>query len=108
MEFLTRLTITVPADTSDATVEVMTKAEAARTAELAAQGQLLRLWRPPLQPGERRTLGLFRADDEEHLRAIIATLPMHIWMTVGVTPLAPHPNDPAAQRVTEPSAGARR
>ena len=95
MEFLTNVTIDVPDGTADATVEKTKKAEAARAAELAAQGHLLRLWRPPLKPGEWRTLALFRADNDQQLRDIIATLPLHIWMTVEVTPLTAHPSDPA-------------
>ena len=108
MEFLTNVTINVPEGILDATVEKMKKAEAARGAELAAQGYLLRLWRPPLRPGEWRTLGLFRADNEQELKDIIATLPLHMWMTVEVTPLTAHPNDPSAQQATEVSAGGRR
>ena len=56
MEFLTNVTIDVPDGTPGATVEKTKKAEAARAAELAAQGHLLRLWRPPLKPGEWRTV----------------------------------------------------
>jgi muconolactone delta-isomerase len=40
--------------------------------ELAAQGHLLRLWRPPLQPGEWRTLGLFAAGDDGQLEKVLA------------------------------------
>ena len=35
--------------------------EAAHSRELVVQGHLLRLWRPPLRPGEWRSLGLFAA-----------------------------------------------
>ena len=62
--------------------------------ELAEQGQLLRLWKPPAEPGVWRTWGLFRAADEAELQSILASMPLHKWMTVGVTPLTPHPNDP--------------
>jgi muconolactone D-isomerase len=103
MEFLTNVTIDVPDGTPDATVEKTKKAEAARAAELAAQGHLLRLWRPPLRPGEWRTLALFRADNDQQLKDIIATLPLHIWMTLEVTPLSAHPNDPATQQTTQPA-----
>jgi muconolactone D-isomerase len=41
-----------------------------------------------------RTWGLFRAADEAELRSVLASMPLHKWMTVGVTPLTPHPNDP--------------
>ena len=63
MEYLVTMTTHVPDGTSEAAVQDMRTREAARSRELAAQGQLLRLWRPPLQPGEWRTLGLFAAVD---------------------------------------------
>ena len=55
---------------------------------------LLRLWRPPLQPGEWRTLGLFAAADGDRLEEVLASMPLRVWRTDEVTPLSPHPNDP--------------
>jgi muconolactone D-isomerase len=49
-------------------------------------------------PGEWRTLGLFSADNEQQLQGILTSLPLHVWMTVTVTPLTPHPNDPACKK----------
>jgi muconolactone D-isomerase len=69
--------------------------EAARSRELAAQGRLLRLWRPPLQPGEWRTLGLFAAVDGAQLETVLDSMPLRVWRTDEVTPLSPHPSDPA-------------
>ena len=63
---------------------------------LAAQGHLLRLWRPPLQPGEWRSLGLFAADDADELETVLASMPLRVWRSDEVTPLSPHPSDPAA------------
>lgn len=97
MEFLTEMVTTVPEGTSEETVEDTRRREAVRAAELAGQGHLLRLWRPPARDGEWRTLGLWAAADEEELRKVLASLPLHVWMTVGVTPLTPHPNDPAGR-----------
>ena len=94
MEFLADMVTQVPEGTSESEVDDTKEREAIRAAELAAQGHLLRLWRPPLQVGEWRTLGLWRADDGKQLQDILATLPLHAWMTVEVTPLVPHPNDP--------------
>ena len=65
-----------------------------RAAELANAGHLVRLWRPPLGPGEWRSIGLFQAADETELRQVLDSLPLHIWMKVTITPLTPHPNDP--------------
>jgi muconolactone D-isomerase len=53
------------------------------------------LWRPPLQPGEWRSLGLFDAGDPGQLPQTLASMPLKIWRTYQVTPLAPHPSDRA-------------
>ena len=95
MEYLVTMTTHVPYGTPDEAVEDVRAREAARSRELAAQGYLLRLWRPPLQPGEWRSLGLFAADDGEQLEEVLASMPLRIWRTDEVTPLSPHPNDPA-------------
>jgi muconolactone D-isomerase len=97
MEFLVDMVTTVPPGTPDDAVAEIRTREAARSRELAAQGSLLRLWRPPLQPGEWRTWGLFQAGDAEQLREVLQSMPLHVWRKDTVTPLSPHPNDPAAQ-----------
>ena len=94
MEFLVDMVTTVPPGTSDEAVADMRKREGVRAAELAAQGSLLRLWRPPLAPGEWRTWGLFRADDGDALETVLASMPLRLWRRDTVTPLAPHPSDP--------------
>jgi len=94
MEYLTDMVTTVPEGTSPAKVDELRLAEAVRAAELAKSGHLIRLWRPPLGPGEWRSIGLFRAADEVELRQVLDSLPLHIWMKVSVTPLNSHPNDP--------------
>lgn len=94
MEYLLTMTTRVPAGTSEAAVAAIRAKEATRSGELAAQGHLLRLWRPPVQPGEWRTLGLFVADDGDALEVDLASMPLRVWRTDEVTPLAPHPNDP--------------
>jgi muconolactone D-isomerase len=98
VEFLTTMTTTVPEGTPEAEVEAIKKREAAHSRELGDQGHLLRLWRPPLEPGEWKSLGLWSADDQPQLQEILATMPLHIWMTVEVTPLTPHPNDPGSTK----------
>jgi len=94
MEYLTDLITTVPDGTSQAKVDELRVAEAARAAELTKTGHLIRLWRPPLNPGEWRSIGLFRAADKAELNEILESLPLHIWMKITITPLTPHPNDP--------------
>jgi muconolactone delta-isomerase len=94
MEYLVTMTTHVPEGTPDQAVADVRAREAAHSRELAADGHLLRLWRPPLLPGEWRTLGLFAAADDAQLEQVLASMPLRVWRTDEVTPLAPHPNDP--------------
>src|SRR4249919_876784 len=92
------MTTRVPEGTPDEAVEAVRTREAAHSRELAAQGHLLRLWRPPLQPGEWKTLGLFAAADDAQLEEVLASMPLRVWRSDAVTPLSPHPNDPKPAR----------
>jgi muconolactone delta-isomerase len=103
VEFLVTMTTHVPDGTPDEAVDNVRAREASRSRELATEGRLLRLWRPPLQPGEWRTIGLFAADDEDQLEEVLASMPLRVWRTDEVTWLSRHPNDPA-----RPGAGRRR
>jgi muconolactone delta-isomerase len=94
MEYLVSMTTHVPDGTPEEAVQDIRAREAAHSRELAAQGHLLRLWRPPLQPGEWRTLGLFAAADGDRLEEVLASMPLRVWRTDELTPLSPHPNDP--------------
>jgi muconolactone delta-isomerase len=95
MEYLVTMTTHIPDGTPDQAVDDIRAREAAHTRELAAQGHVLRLWRPPLQPGEWRTLGLFAAADDGQLTEVLTSMPLRVWRTDEVTPLSPHPNNPA-------------
>jgi muconolactone delta-isomerase len=99
-EYLVTMTTHVPDGTPDQAVDDIRTREAVHSRELAAQGHLLRLWRPPLQLGEWRTLGLFAADDGGQLEKVLTSMPLRVWRTDEVTPLAPHPNDPALPPTT--------
>jgi muconolactone delta-isomerase len=90
MEYLVTMTTRVPAGTADEAVADVRAREAAHTRELAAQGHVLRLWRPPL--------GLFAAADGDELQRVLASMPLRVWRTDEVTPLGPHPNHPGAPR----------
>ncbi|MEU0654742.1 muconolactone Delta-isomerase family protein [Streptomyces albogriseolus] len=91
-EFLVELTTTVPDGTDPAEVDRVRAREAVRARELAASGHLARLWRPV---GEKRSIGLWRAEDETALHEeVLGTLPLWPWMTAVVTELETHPNDP--------------
>ncbi len=105
MEYLVTMTTHVPEGTAGETVDDTRTREAARSRELATQGHLLRLWRPPLRPGEWRTLGLFAAADRGQLEEVLTSMPLRAWRTDQVTPLSPHPDDPALTRAGPRSAG---
>ena len=94
MEYLVTMATHVPEGTPEEAVQEIRTRGAGRSRQLTARGHLLRLWRPPLQPGEWRTLGLFAADDGDQLEKVLASMPLRVWRTGKVTPLAPHPNDP--------------
>jgi muconolactone delta-isomerase len=94
------MTTHVPDGTPEQSVDEVKAREADHSAELAAQGNILRLWRPPMRPGEWRTLGLFVAADADQLEKVLAGMPLRVWRSDEVTPLAPHPNDPAMRART--------
>jgi muconolactone delta-isomerase len=94
MEYLVSMTTHVPEGTPEQAVDDVRGREAAHSRELASQRHLLRLWRPPLQPGEWRSIGLFAASDDGRLEEVLVSMPLRVWRTDEVTPLSPHPNDP--------------
>jgi muconolactone delta-isomerase len=106
MQYLVTMMTYVPAGTSDEAVAEVRTREAVHSRDLAERGALLRLWRPPVEPGEWRTLGLFAADNEAELEKVLALMPLRIWRSDAVTPPSPHPNDPTpAQRRPRGSCG---
>ena len=98
MEFLVEFDVEVPPGAGQPEVEERNSAEAAAAARLAGEGHLIRLWRPPAAAGETKALGLYRADSEARLDALLGALPLSDWMRVTVTPLEAHPIDPPSAR----------
>jgi muconolactone D-isomerase len=91
-EFLVEITTKVPEGTDPNEVDLRRAAEAVRAKELAVSGNLVRLWRPV---GESRSIGLWRAADEDELHEkVLGTLPLRSWMTLEVIAVISHPNDP--------------
>jgi muconolactone D-isomerase len=105
MEFLVEFDVHVPEHASAIEVEVRTTDEAAAAARLVRDGHLVRLWKPPAEPGETKALGLYRAASEAELDALLGALPLYDWMRVTVTALEPHPNDPLARTSVSSAAG---
>jgi muconolactone delta-isomerase len=94
MEYLVTMTTRVPDGTAADEVAQVRAREAAHTQDLAAQGCVLRLWRPPLGPGEWRTIGLFAAKDAADLERTLASMPLRVWRSDDVLELDVHANDP--------------
>jgi muconolactone D-isomerase len=95
MEFLVEFDVSVPDGAPASEGDARNRPEASAAAGLADEGHLVRLWKPPVAPGEIKALGLYRADSEAQLTRLLAALPLYDWMRVTVTALEPHPNDPA-------------
>ena len=104
MEFLVEFEVNVPDGAPASEVEARTSAEASAAASLVDRGHLVRLWRLPTAPEETKALGLYRADSGPQLAGLLAALPLYDWMQITVTPLEPHPNDPAPQEALSTAA----
>jgi muconolactone D-isomerase len=96
MEFLVEFDVNIPEGTPESEVEDRKNAEASAAAKLVGEGHLLRVWNRPVASGETNVIGLYRADSDIELDGLLGALPLYEWMHVTVTPLEPHPNDPAA------------
>jgi muconolactone D-isomerase len=107
MEFLVEFEVNVPDGALASEVDPRYSAEATAAARLVDEGHLVRLWKPPAEPGETKALGLYRADSEQQLAGLLAALPLYDWMHITVTPLKPHPNDPVSEATVSPAARSR-
>jgi muconolactone delta-isomerase len=99
VEFLVEFEIKVPDGTPESELAERERAEEAAATKLAAEGNLVRVWRRPLPTGQATVLGLYRADSEAALNGLLTSLPLFEWINVEVTALESHPNDPAGELV---------
>jgi muconolactone D-isomerase len=107
MEFLVDFQVNIPDRTPESEVNNRERAEASAAARMVDEGHLVRVWTRRVARGESRILGLYRANGEAELEALLRALPLYEWMHVTVTPLEPHPNDPGTRTVA-PLAAAER
>jgi muconolactone D-isomerase len=108
MEFLVEVEVDVPDSASVGDVVARYSAEASVAARLVDEGHLVRLWRSPAAAGEIKILGRYRADSDAQLTGLPADLPLYDWRHVTVTPLEPHPNDPAPEVTVSAAARSQR
>jgi muconolactone D-isomerase len=96
MEFLVQFEVHIPSSAAESEVEDRQRAEAAAAQTLADEGHLVRLWKASVVgTGRTAVLGLYRADSRAELDGLLGGLPLAEWMDTLITPLVPHPNDPA-------------
>jgi muconolactone delta-isomerase len=98
VEFLVEFDVEAPSGAARSEVEERESNEALAAAKLAEEGHLVRIWKPAVARGETTALGLYRADSRAQLDGLLGALPLADWMRITVTPLEPHPNDPADRR----------
>ena len=98
MEFLVEFEIEVPAGTPETEVRIARGRRRLPRRSWWMKAISCGVWKRPLSSGETSVLGLYRAESEAELDGLLSALPLYEWMTVTVTGLEPHPNDPAAAR----------
>lgn len=86
--FLVHTVATLP-EGEDPDLEALRRAEVERAHELQLDGTLVALWR---EAGRLASWGIWRGDDADHVSTLVASLPLHRYMTVSVTELHRHPN----------------
>ncbi len=72
MEFLVEFDVNIPEGRRNPRSTQRVSAEAAAAAELVRQGHLVRLWKPPVAPGETKAVGVYRADTRAQLDTLLA------------------------------------
>ncbi|HSR23653.1 MAG TPA: muconolactone Delta-isomerase family protein [Candidatus Eisenbacteria bacterium] len=82
MEYLVTMSTYVPEETPGQTVAGIRAHQAAHSSELAGQGHLLRPRRPPVRPGESRSLGCSAPRNLAETQAILKPMPLDAWMAV--------------------------
>ena len=101
-EFLTWFEVSVPPATDGPAESAVRFQEARRTAELSAEGRLVRLWR---LPGSDRDLGHWQARSDDDIAGLLSSLPMFDWLTIQTSALGRHPNDPGFAARSDPDGG---
>ena len=89
MFYCVRMDVRVPHDVDKATFERLKAEEKARAQQLQRDGKWPHLWRVA---GCYANVSVFDVADHDELHAILASLPLFLFMDITVTPLARHPS----------------
>ena len=89
MLFHVRMDVAIPHDLDPARRAEIVAREKAYAQELQQAGQWRHIWRVV---GEYANISIFNADSNEELHDLLSGLPLFPYMTIKVTPLAPHPS----------------
>lgn len=88
MQFLVRLSTTLPLTMTEPVRRELLAAEGRRGAELVADGVLEAIWR---LPGRLANVGIWQCADAAELHDALTSLPLWPYMEVSVEALAAHP-----------------
>jgi muconolactone D-isomerase len=101
--FLVHTIVTLP-DGDAAALAELRVAETVRAEQLQRDGSLVAIWR---EAGRLASFGIWRGNDPEFVRSLVASLPMYRYMTVSITELHRHPNSLHAFPFTDPKEAER-
>ncbi|MCO8274657.1 muconolactone Delta-isomerase family protein [Actinoplanes sp. TRM 88003] len=90
---MVRLETTLPSGMPEEERAALLAAELRRGRELVAAGTIDHIWR---LPGRLANVGVWSVADADELHAVLGSLPLWRWMTVGVEALASHPLETGA------------
>ena len=92
MLFAVRMQVALPRDLDPEVVADTLAREKAYSQDLQRRGKWPHIWRVV---GQYSNLSIFDVADNAELHEILWNLPLFPFMTIDVTPLAPHPSDVA-------------
>lgn len=89
MLYAVRMDVDIPRDLDPALREETVAREKAYAQELQRGGEWKQLWRVV---GKYANISVFDVESNDRLHEILSSLPLFPYMTIEVTPLAPHPS----------------
>jgi len=87
MLFMVNIAVRLPGNWSKEKLDALIAAETARGMHFVKEGKLRRIFRVV---GQRANFSIWETASPEELHAALASLPMHAYMDVRVTPIIKH------------------